>query len=186
MDFDTIRHMVKLVEIFDDPAPIQFNTTTGYAYFTVDEYVFGVGFEDIGNDHWEIGFNVITKNGVDIRGLADWDTQLLGRRKTSVKIFSSVIDAVKTWVKKVNPTSFGFSSDDAKRGELYNKIVNALEDNIRSELGYRVALSNGKWIFHKFGKTAFGMNESFEIDLCRQLGRTIRRSILSEMREAFK
>ena len=139
---------MKLTEIFDKPAPIKWGTEgkTITGEFIVDDEKYGIYFspaKDAGKIIWIIEF------GQKIAGKKRMKTGLTGAGK-EFKIFSTVVRAIRDWIKKKKPQSIEFEGVGESRNKLYKRLVKtlvktvpykALTDKDMAKLGYGGTLS---------------------------------------------
>ena len=139
---------MKLTEIFDKPAPIKWGTErqTITGEFIVDEEKYGIYFSpalDHGQIVWIIEF------GQKIAGQKRMKTGVTGLGK-EFQVFSTVISAIRDWIKKKKPQSIEFEGSGESRNKLYKRLVKTLvksvpyrvlTDKEMARLGYGGALS---------------------------------------------
>ena len=139
---------MKLTEIFDKPAPIKWGTEgkTITGEFIVDDEKYGIYFspaKDAGKIIWIIEF------GQKIAGKKRMKTGLTGAGK-EFQIFSTVVRAIRDWIKKKKPQSIEFEGVGESRNKLYKRLVKtlvktvpykALTDKDMTKLGYGGTLS---------------------------------------------
>ena len=152
---------MQLTEIFDKPAPIKWGTEgkTITGEFIVDEEKYGIYFspaKDDGKIIWIIEF------GQKIAGKKRMKTGLTGAGK-EFQVFSTVISAIRDWIKKKKPQSIEFEGSGESRNKLYKRLVKTLvktvpykmlSDKDMATLGYGGALSPPRWPTR--GPTEFG------------------------------
>ena len=140
---------MKLTEIFDKPAPIKWGTEgkTITGEFIVDEEKYGVYFspaKDDGKIIWIIEF------GQKIAGKKRMKTGVTGSGK-EFQVFSTVISAIRDWIKKKKPQSIEFEGVGESRNKLYKRLVKtlvktvpyrALTDKDMADLGYGGAMAS--------------------------------------------
>lgn len=153
MRIDEISNYVKLYEVFDQPVSYdlqQNNEQEWYGFFDYNNCSYVIGFI-FKNDRWVVAFTISKINGQDVSD-RDWGIEKLNSNKSSLIVFSTVIAIIIDWVQQVSPTIFKVDFVEESRGKLYNKIVNYLEDKIKT-IGYGVTLdeTEKEWIFVKYG-----------------------------------
>ena len=138
-----------LIEVFDRPYP--FSPSRGLSKernyrFKTDaglEYVVSMGEEE--EAYWQVEFKQLggpSGAKLDITGSGD-----------AIRVFATVIEIIRDWVRRENPSLFYFSSvsNEPSRTRLYNTMMNRI-----SLPGYRKSASPGpgttEFIFIKTNK----------------------------------
>ena len=127
---------MKLTEIFDKPAPIKWGTErkTITGEFIVDEEKYGIYFSpalDQGQIVWIIEF------GQKVAGQKRMKTGVTGLGK-EFQVFSTVISAIRDWIKKKKPDAFEFEGAGKSRMKLYTRLVKLLVKSVP----YKVAIDD--------------------------------------------
>jgi hypothetical protein len=157
MRIDEISKYVMLTEVFDQPVSYDLQkdeaSSNWYAYFDYNDCSYVVGFAEKENNIWVTAFTILEINGEDVSD-RDWGIEKLNSNKSSIIVFSTVIAIIIDWIQKVSPTIFKIDVEEESIGELYNKIINYLENKIKT-LGYGVTIdeTEKEWIFLKYGAT---------------------------------
>jgi len=159
MKLNEILSYMDLTEVFNQPLPYTLkninNTLLGT--FDIDNRVYSVFFEETDKDIWIIGFTIQAIDGLTVPDDIDWDVEFVNSRKTSIKIFSTLIKITLEWIEKSDPKVFYFDTKEIKRKELYNKIVNYLEDDLNKKYNVSFREENGEWSWY-FIKYGSGIN----------------------------
>lgn len=139
----------KLSEVFDRPYPFSLSRSgarkRNYRFKTDAglEYVVSIELED--EAYWQVDFKQLggpSGSKVGITGSGD-----------AIRVFATVIEIIRDWVGRENPSLFYFSSvsNEPSRTRLYNTMINSL-----SLPGYRKSASPGpgttEFIFIKTDK----------------------------------
>jgi len=165
---------MKLQEIFDKPEKIDWKSKTKTNWtgrFTID----GITYQfDAGDDYFDLE-DPKTGEYTDYLGydvsfsIVRWDESQTGKFKSKdvkygvtgtgnqIKVFSTVVNALRELIKKQKPHFLSFSADGASRQKLYDQMVKVLS----SKFGYKKSKkSSGSGGYTLYRKDVFDQIEN--------------------------
>lgn len=99
-------------------------------------------FEVIGTfklDHkiYDVVFGREYINGIDYWNIVfatDDSFDILGNSKNPLRVFGAIAKAMKEWIKKYNPTSFGFDAKEPSRIRVYQRFAKIISNETKYRL----------------------------------------------------